>query len=97
MLGLTVAADSAVHHDNAESVRVAVFQGSSEQYHVMDFDGYDRQIHSERHHHGLGGDCEREAANGVNDAESRSRGAVLLLWWEWDGRVMNRLEWQAAV
>lgn len=97
MLGLTVAANSAVHHDNAESVRDAMFQGSSEQYHVMDFDGYDRKIHRKRHHHRLGGDSEREAANGVNDAESRSRGAVLLLWWEWDGSVRNRLEWQAAV
>ena len=97
MLGLTVAANSAVHHDNAESVRVAVFPSPSRQYDVMDSDGYDRQIHSERHHHGLGGDCECDAANGVDDAESRSRGAVLLLWWEWDGSVRNRLEWQAAV
>lgn len=97
MLELTVAANSAVHHDNAESVRVAVFQGSSKQYYVMDFDGYDRKIHRKRHHHRLGGDCECEATNGVNDAESRSRGAVLLLWWEWDGSVRNRLEWQAAV
>lgn len=97
MFELTVAADSAVHHDNAESVRDAVFPSPSEQYHVMDFDGYDHKIHRERHHHRLGGDCECEAANGVNDAESRSRGAVLLLWWEWDGSVRNRLEWQAAV
>ena len=80
MFELTVAANSAVHHDNAESVRVAVFQSPSKQYHVMDFDGYDRKIHRERHHYRLGGDCECDAANGVDDAESRSRGTVLLLW-----------------
>ena len=92
-----VVADSAVHHDHAESVRVIVFPSPSGQYYVMDFEVYDRQIHRERHHHGLGGDSECEAANGVDDAESCSRGAVLLLWWECGVELMDRLEWQAAV